>query len=86
LGAGITPEQLNDDTLGKTLDALHAYDVSALYNSIAARAVRRLGLTPWVGHKDITRFRVDGRYHSAEPPAPEAGIVHIKRSSASWCY
>jgi hypothetical protein len=36
LGAGIEPEHLNDDALGKALDDLYAYGVSELYMKIAA--------------------------------------------------
>jgi transposase len=64
LGAGVTAELLNDDTLskalGKALDKLYDYGVSELYSLIAARAVVRLELTPKVGHQDITSFHVDG--------------------------
>lgn len=77
LGEGVTPELLNDDTLGKALDKLHDYGVNELYSLIAARAVSRLALTPKVGHQDITSFHVDGDYNSDDPPAE--GIVHITK-------
>ena len=79
LGAGVTPEVLNDDTLGKALDKLYDYGVSELYSLIAARAVTRLRLKPRVGHQDITSFHVDGEYNSDEPPVPEEEVVHITR-------
>ncbi len=79
LGQGITAEMLNDDTLGKALDQLHAYGVSELYSVIAAQAVTRLGLRPTVGHQDITSFHTDGVYNSETPPDPNAGVVHITR-------
>ncbi len=79
LGEGVTPELLNDDTLGKALDKLYGYGVSELYSLIAARAVRRLRLTPKVGHQDITSFHVDGDYNSDDPPKPDEGVVHITR-------
>ncbi|QBQ54443.1 IS1634 family transposase [Nitrosococcus wardiae] len=79
IGEGVRAEQLNDDTLGKALDALHNAGVSEVYSLIAARAVKRLGLTPKVGHQDITSFHVDGESNSDNPPLPEAGIVHITR-------
>ncbi len=77
LGPGITPGLLNDDTLGKALDKLYDYGVSELYSLIAARAVRRLGLKPKVGHQDITSFHVDGDYNSDDLPAE--GVVRITR-------
>jgi transposase len=75
LGAGIRPEHLNDDTLGRALDAPYEQDVTGLYALVAAEACRRLGLGVTVGHLDITSFHVDGVYNSAEEPVAE--VVHI---------
>jgi transposase len=75
IGPGVKPEHLNDDTLGRALDALYAQDVTALYAQLSAQAARRLGLTGRVGHLDSTSFHVDGDYHSAEPP--EVQVIHI---------
>ena len=69
------PEHLNDDTLGRALDALYEQDVTALYAQLSAQAARRLGLKGRVGHLGSTSFHVDGEYNSAEPP--EAGVIHI---------
>src|SRR5918993_3292742 len=44
VGAGISPEHLNEDALGKALDALYAFGLSELYRLIARRAAHRLGL------------------------------------------
>jgi transposase len=79
LGEGVTPDLLNDDTLGKALDKLYDYGVSELYSLIATRAVTRLELKPTVGHQDITSFHGDGEYNSDNPPAAEEGIVHITK-------
>jgi hypothetical protein len=49
----VNPEHLNDDdTLGKALDALHAFGLTKLYRLIARRAAERLGLgsTVAMGH------------------------------------
>jgi transposase len=35
LGSDVRPEHLNDDTLGRTLDALFEEDVSAIYQAIS---------------------------------------------------
>jgi len=75
LGPGIHAAHLNDDVLGRTLDALYEYGVTSLYSLIAARAAQRLGLSSHVVHLDTTSFHVDGRYNSAGPP--EEQIVHI---------
>jgi transposase len=73
----VAPEQLNDDALGRALDTLYAYGVTALYSLIAATAAKRLGLAPTFAHLDSTSFHVDGRYNS-EAEA-DAKVIHITR-------
>ncbi len=75
LGEGITPEMLNRDTLGRTLDALFEYGVSECYERIARHAMKKLGLMPSLVHLDSTSFHVDGTYNSRESPVE--GVVHI---------
>ena len=43
LGDDIEAEHLNDDTLGRALDAIYVDDPEALYGQLAAQAVKRLG-------------------------------------------
>lgn len=71
----IEAKHLNDDALGRALDTLYDYDVTALYSLIAATAAERLGLAAPVAHLDSTSFHVDGRYNSDEEPAEQ--VVHI---------
>jgi transposase len=73
----VAPAQLNDDALGRALDTLYKYDVTALYSLIAATAAPRLGLVPTCVHLDTTSFHVDGRYNSDQ--APDEQVVHITR-------
>jgi transposase len=73
----VTPQQLNDDALGRALDTLYAYGVTALYSLLAATAAERLGLAPRFVHLDTTSFHVDGRYNSEAEP--EEQVVHITR-------
>jgi transposase len=75
IAPGIQASHLNDDTLGRTLDTLYDFGVTALYSLIAATAAQRLGLTPRFAHLDTTSFHVDGRYNSEEPP--DDHVVHI---------
>jgi transposase len=77
LGAGITAEQLNDDTLGRTLDALYAANPTEVYAAVAANSCERLGLKPRCGHLDSTSFHVDGRYNSEQ--APDEGVIWITK-------
>jgi transposase len=77
IAPGIEAKHLNDDTLGRALDTLYDYGVTALYSLIATTAAHRLGLTPIFAHLDSTSFHVDGRYNSAEEP--DTHVIHITR-------
>ena len=46
IAPAIQARHLNDDTLGRALDTLYGYGVTALYSLIAATAAQRLGLAP----------------------------------------
>lgn len=70
----------NDDALGRALDTLYAYDVTALYRLIATTAAERRGLAPRMAHLDRTSCHVDGHYNSGEAPAEQ--VVHITRGDS----
>jgi transposase len=80
IAPGMQASHLNDDPLGRALDTLYETGVTALDSLIAATAARRLGLTPTFSHLDTTRFHVDGRSNSDEPP--DAQVVHITPGSS----
>lgn len=64
IGPGIEASHLNDDRLGRALDALHEHGLTALFASIAADAMQKLGHKPeWV-HMDSSTFHVHGSYNS----------------------
>ena len=69
LRPGILPEHLNDDALGRCLDALFDADVSLLYQAMAEHVVTQLGLNSSAVHLDITSFHVDGAYAQDEDAA-----------------
>lgn len=75
IGPGIDAAHLNDDVLGRALEALYGAGVTPLYSLIATQAAQRLGLTAQFAHLDTTSFHVDGRYNSAE--APDEQVIHI---------
>jgi transposase len=75
MAPGMQASHLNDDTLGRALDTLYDFGVTALDSLIAATAAKRLGLTPTFAHLESTSFHVDGRSHSDEPP--DAQVIHI---------
>ena len=77
IGEGIEAEHLNDDVLGRALDAIYEYGPAKLYPQLALTVVTHLGLPCRFGHMDSTSFHVDGKYNSDEPP--EDGVVHITK-------
>jgi transposase len=77
IAPGIEAKHLNNDTIGRALDTLYEYGVTALYSLIATMAAQYLGLTPTFAHLDSTSFHVDGRYNSAEEP--DTNVIHITR-------
>lgn len=62
VGKGVLPAHLNDDVLGRCLDALFDANISALYQVIAEKVIKHLKLKPDAVHLDITSFHVDGVY------------------------
>ena len=78
VGEGIQPEHLNDDVLGRALDALYEFGVTELYALIAPQAVERLGLRVRFGHFDSTGFHVDGDYNSET--GAEEGMIDMNRT------
>ena len=78
LGEGVRPEHLNDDTLGRALDALYESGVTELFRDLAAHATTVLGLSGRMAHLDATSFHVDGRYNS-EQEEPGEGVIHIRQ-------
>jgi transposase len=75
IAPGVDATHLNDDTLGRALESLHAYGVTELYALMATTAAQRLGVTPTVAHLDSTSFHVDGRYNCGEEP--DEHVIHI---------
>lgn len=64
IGTGINAEHINDDALGRCLDKLYEDGVSPLYQDLAERVVKYLGLPCDLVHLDSTSFHVDGEYQS----------------------
>ena len=94
LGPGILPEHLNDDTLGRALDALYIYGVTELFRELAAHTdTLRARLRDEIGDgfpEKVTAFRegmaVHGRYGQ---PCPACGTavqrVIYAENEANYC-
>ncbi len=66
LGAGVTPELLNDDRMGRLLDDLHAADLTSLFVKIATRARARFNVPVRSCHLDSSSFHLHGQYPQSE--------------------
>jgi transposase len=77
IGEGIEAEHLNDDMLGRALDAIYGYGPDILYPQVAAQAVKHLGLLCRFENDDSTGIHTDGQYNSGEEP--ENGVIHITK-------
>src|SRR5574344_56863 len=67
LGKKIECEWLNDDAIGRSLDALFEYGISELYMQMAAEAFNMAGIKYRIGHLDSTSIHYHG--NSYEEPA-----------------
>lgn len=67
---GIAPCKLNDDRLGRTLDAL-AERLSEVLNLVGRRAVERFGISIAELHWDLTHLAFTGSYDSQEEGYPQ---------------
>ena len=71
LRPGITAEDLNDDSLGRALDALFEAGLTELFAKIASHALDVFGIEYRFAHLDTTSFSVVGAYPEKENPPPE---------------
>ena len=62
LGPGVSRDQLNDDVLGRTLDAIAEYGPTELFNEIVAKCLLKDEFGSHCIHIDTTNFSVTGEY------------------------
>ena len=72
LGSGVSAEDLTDDVLGRTLDAIHKYGATKLYNEITNSIMQRHSLGTKLIHVDTTNFSVHGRYEGDAPDSTDS--------------
>ncbi len=75
IAPNIKADAINDDALGRCLDALYEYGVSSLYQNVGEKVVSHLGLEVKSTHLDSTSFHYDG----SEKRCPDdSDINHIE--------
>ncbi len=72
LGEGIAPSDLNDDVVGRTLDAIYKYGAIELFNQIAFHVMGQFSLGTQLIHVDTTNFSVSGKYKNDAPDATDS--------------
>jgi transposase len=65
LGEGISPSNLNDDTLSRTLDAIFNYGPTELFNELALQVMNKMAEETHLLHVDTTSFSMFGKYMKA---------------------
>lgn len=71
-----TPELLNDDALGRALDALYENNAELIFTVIAARAIKKYKVNTKKLHLDSTSVSVEGEYLSD----PNIGLMQFGHS------
>jgi len=72
LGNGITPTALNDDVVGRTLDAIYEYGATELFNEITLHVMKDFSLGTQQIHVDTTNFSVQGKYENDAPDGTDS--------------
>jgi transposase len=67
IGPGLVAEDFNDDSLGRSLEALYAKGVTEVFAQVAARALRVYGIEHRFVHVDSSSFHLHGAYEIEEP-------------------
>jgi transposase len=71
LGAGIKPQHLNDDRLGRVLDKLFEAGLTELFVGVASKAAQRFGVSTQSVYLDSTSFHLHGEYGTGDEDSPE---------------
>jgi transposase len=65
IGAGVKPEYLNDDKLGRTLDKLFNKGLSSTFLAISLSAVKKFEVSLLSEHLDSSSFHLHGQYRTS---------------------
>jgi transposase len=79
LGGDITAQDINDDVLGRALDAVFLADPTKLYSILSSKIVKLLGLDGRSAHLDSTSFHDRGKYNSDQIMEKDSSVVQITK-------
>lgn len=66
IGEGVTPEQLNDDRIGRALDKYHQAGTTKLFTAIALKSALKFQVEMKSVHLDSSSISVEGAYKNRE--------------------
>ncbi|QEI43553.1 transposase from family IS1634 (plasmid) [Dolichospermum sp. UHCC 0315A] len=67
IGAGVKPEYLNDDKLGRVMDKLFIKGLDTIFFIIALKAAQKFGVSLLTSHLDSSSMHVHGQYNTSLP-------------------
>ena len=67
IGAGVKPEYLNDDKLGRVMDKLFIKGLDTVFFIIALKAAQKFGVSLSSSHLDSSSMHVHGEYKTSLP-------------------
>ncbi|QFS51989.1 IS1634 family transposase [Nostoc sphaeroides CCNUC1] len=67
IGAGVKPEYLNDDKLGRIMDKLFIKGLDTIFFIIALKAAKKFGVSLSSSHLDSSSMHVHGQYNTSLP-------------------
>jgi transposase len=76
IGDGLTADDFNDDTLGRSLDDLYARGVTEVFAHVATKALTVYDIEHQFVHLDSSSFHLHGQYEASEPDTEAISITH----------
>jgi transposase len=67
IGAGVKPEYLNDDKLGRVRDKLFLKGLDTIFFTIALKAAKKFNVSLSTSHLDSSSMHVHGEYNTSLP-------------------
>ncbi|MBD2181897.1 IS1634 family transposase [Planktothrix sp. FACHB-1355] len=67
IGAGVKPEYLNDDKLGRVMDKLFIKGLDGIFLNIALNAIKKFNVSLLSSHLDSSSMHVHGEYNTSLP-------------------
>jgi transposase len=77
LGEGVVAEYLNDDRIGRVLDALYQRGISDVFVLICLKAAQKFGVERKSAHVASTSFAVEGEYVAGDGLGAEMAPIDI---------